>query len=117
MIKGKRALKIFRFLEFFRKKCLSFREKILEFEFFGLSLSFWALEFFSRRLKKTPVLEASFLLLPLFESFFAFIINLFSLCIRFYTKTPNYLDIAVKTQRIFEKLKETQGFFKNSRPK
>ena len=52
MIKGKRALKIFRFLEFFRKKCLSFREKILEFEFFGLSLSFWALEFFSRRLKK-----------------------------------------------------------------
>ena len=54
MIKGKRALKIFRFLEFFRKKCLSFREKILEFEFFGLSLSFWALEFFSRRLKKNP---------------------------------------------------------------
>ena len=31
------------------------------------------------------------------ESFFAFITNLFSLCIRFYTKTPNYLDIAGKT--------------------
>ena len=58
MIKGKRALNIFRFLEFFFK-CLSFREKILEFEFFVLSLSFWALECFSRRLKKTPDLVYS----------------------------------------------------------
>ena len=48
MIKGKRALKIFRFLEFFRKKFLSFREKILEFEFFGpcVSLTYMSLPYF-----------------------------------------------------------------------
>ena len=35
VIKGKKVPSIFRFLEFFWKKCLSFREKFLEFEFLG----------------------------------------------------------------------------------
>ena len=63
--------------------------------------------FFRKNSRNRKILRA---LLP-------FIINLCSLCIRFCTKTPNYLDIAVKTQRIFENLKETQGLFENSRPK
>ena len=63
--------------------------------------------FFRKNSRNRKILRA---LLP-------FIINLCSLCIRFCTKTPNYLDIAVETQRIFENLKETQGLFENSRPK
>ena len=61
MINAKKLSTFSGFLRFFFfLKCLGFREKILEFEFFGLSLRFWALEFFSRRLKRKPDLKSVF---------------------------------------------------------
>ena len=50
-------------------------------------------------------------------AFLPYITNLCSLCIRFHTKTPNYLHIAVQTQGIFENSMKTQGFFQKLKAK